>query len=83
MISSFPNPRVFLLLALAGSAQVGLIQICKPQVGGSIPLAGFWIDTLQDFVNYHKGSIKINVPRIVPATAYIPPHATLRDPMRQ
>ena len=54
-----PNRRFFLLLALAGSAQVGLIQFRKPQVGGSIPLATSWVDKLQDFVNYHKGSIKI------------------------
>lgn len=32
-IMVFPNRRFFLLLALAESAQVGLIQICKPLVG--------------------------------------------------
>jgi hypothetical protein len=54
-----PNRRFSLLLALAESTQVGLIQFRKPQVIGSIPIASSWIDKLQDFVNYHKGSIKI------------------------
>jgi hypothetical protein len=31
-IMVFPNRRIFILLALAVSAQVGLIQINKPQV---------------------------------------------------
>jgi hypothetical protein len=39
-IMVFPNRRFFLLLALAESAQVGLIQIRKPQVVRSIRIAG-------------------------------------------
>jgi hypothetical protein len=40
-IRIFPNPLLFLLIGLAGSAQIGLIQFRKPQVAG-LPL--FWRD---------------------------------------
>ena len=40
-----PIRQFFLGLALRGSCQIGLSRVCKPQVGGSIPLASSWIKT--------------------------------------
>ncbi len=37
------DSSVFLVLARRGSCQVGQNRVCKPQVGGSIPLASFLV----------------------------------------
>jgi len=37
--------QFFLLLARRGSCQAALNRVCKPQAGGSIPLASSWVKT--------------------------------------
>jgi hypothetical protein len=40
---ALPICQFYLGLARRGSCQAALNQVCKPQVGGSIPLASSWI----------------------------------------
>jgi hypothetical protein len=56
-----PIRQFYLGLALAESAQVGVIQFCKSQVGGSIPLASFIQVNLQS-----KGFEGVPLVRSVP-----------------